>query len=226
MRAPLSIIIPTLNAEAGLPETLASLTEGLRAGIIREVVVSDGGSTDGTLRVADAAGAVVVTGAPGRGGQLRRGVTASGGDWLLVLHADTVLEPGWCDVVQEAMAQARAGYGTLRFRADGFAPRFVAGWANLRSRVLGLPYGDQGLLVSRAAYGAAGGYPDIPLMEDVALARALRGQLSPLGFIAQTGAERYLQGGWVRRGWRNLVTLVRYLLGADPEVLAQAYRRR
>ncbi len=226
MRAPLSIIIPTLNAEADLAATLASLMEGLQAGVIREVVVSDGGSTDGTVRLAETAGAKVVTGAPGRGGQLRRGVAASGGPWVLVLHADTVLEPGWCAAVQNAMAEGRVGYGQLRFRANGFAPRFVAGWANLRSRVFGLPYGDQGLLISRAAYDAAGGYPDIPLMEDVAMAQAMRGQLSPLGFTALTGAERYLQGGWVRRGWRNLVTLVRYLLGADPEKLAKAYRRR
>lgn len=226
MRAPMSIIIPTLNVEKGLTATLASLMEGLEAGLIRELVVSDGGSTDGTLRIAEAAGAAVVSGSPGRGGQLARGVSASSGEWLLVVHADTIVEPGWSKIVADAIAAGQAGYGRLAFRASGFAPRFVAGWANWRSRALGLPYGDQGLLVSRAQYESVGGYPDIPLMEDVALARALKGQLSPLGFTAHTGAERYLTGGWVRRGGRNLLTLARYLLGADPAKLAAAYETR
>lgn len=226
MPAPVSIIIPTLNAEPELPATLASLMEGLEAGVIRDLVVSDGGSTDATLRIADAAGAEIVSGAPGRGGQLRRGAAAGKGAWLLVLHADTQLAPGWSSVVRDAIAAGQAGYGRLQFRADGFAPWFVAGWANWRARVFSLPYGDQALLVSRGAYEAAGGYPDIPLMEDVALARALKGQLHPLGFTARTGAERYIQGGWVRRGARNLGTLLRYLMGSDPERLARAYKRR
>lgn len=226
MRAPLSIIIPTLNAQADLPATLASLIEGLQAGVIREVIVSDGGSGDQTLDIAEEAGAVVVTAAPGRGGQLRRGVAASKGTWLLVLHADTQLDAGWTSIVKEAMAEDFSGYGHLRFRAEGFAPAAVATWANWRSRVFGLPYGDQGLLISRTLYDSAGGYPDIPLMEDVALARALKGRLFALAFTARTGAERYQEGGWFRRGARNLMTLIRFLLGADPEVLARAYRRR
>lgn len=226
MRAPLSIIIPTLNAEADLSATLASLMEGLDAGLIRDLVVSDGGSVDATVQIADAAGAEIIKGAAGRGGQLRRGCAAAKGTWFLILHADTHLDPGWSAVVATAIAEDIAGYGRLKFRADGFAPRFVAGWANWRSRVFGLPYGDQGLLVSRAVYDAAGGYPDIALMEDVALARALKGRLQALAFTARTGAERYQRGGWVRRGARNLVTLVRYLLGADPKTLAAAYARR
>ena len=226
MRAPVSIIIPTLNAEADLPATLASLMEGLQAGVIRDVVVSDGGSCDQTVSMAEAAGAHVVTGVPGRGGQLRRGVAASTGAWRLVVHADTQLDAGWSNIVQEAMSKQLAGYGRLRFRAKGFAPAAVAIWANVRSRIFGLPYGDQGLLIPRALYDNVGGYPDIPLMEDVALARALKGRLRSLWFTARTGPERYQQCGWARRGARNLLTLIRYLLGADPEVLAKAYRRR
>ena len=228
MRAPVSIIIPTLNAGAGLPATLAHLAEGLQAGLIRELVISDGGSNDETCAVAEAAGALVVVGAPGRGGQLARGVAASGGEWLLVMHADTHLTPGWAEAVLTHLHDKpqAAGYFRLAFRARGLAPHLVAGWANLRARVLGLPYGDQGLLVSRALYDRAGGYPDIPLMEDVAMARALRGQLVQLSATALTSAERYQAQGWLRRGGQNLITLARYMAGSDPAILAKSYHGR
>jgi len=104
-------------------------------------------------------------------------------------------------------------------------PAWFAGWANLRSSLFGLPYGDQGLLMRRVAYDRAGGYPDQPLMEDVALVRTLHRPLAGLPVRALTSAERYRRAGWIRRGARNLWTLARYFSGADPAVLAAAYRR-
>lgn len=225
MRAPLSIVIPTLNAADELPATLDALFEGVSGGLVRELIVSDGGSDDTTLLIADEAGAVVLSGAPSRGGQLRRGVAAARGDWLLLVHADTHLSPGWTDIVRASIAQGQAGFFRLRFRHEGQAARLIAGWANLRSRWFGLPYGDQGLLIRARDLEAAGGVPDVPLMEDVALARALRGQLAPLSAVAATSFERYARGGWLRRGARNLSLLARYLAGADPNRLARAYRR-
>lgn len=198
--------------------------EGLQAGLIRELVISDGGSTDLTLKIAEEAGAKTLSGPPSRGGQLRRGCAAAKGDWLLALHADTVLESGWTEAVADHLATGRPAVFRLAFSAKGFWPKWVAGWANLRSRLLRLPYGDQGLLVRRVDYDAAGGYPDQPLMEDVAIIRALP-RVNLLNSCAFTNAERYVQSGWVRRGARNLWTLIRYFLGADPEKLAQAYRR-
>jgi rSAM/selenodomain-associated transferase 2 len=224
MRAPISVIIPTLNAAEALPRCLAALSEGLQAGLIRELVISDGGSGDATRAMADAAGAVLVRGPASRGGQLRRGVAASEGAWLLVLHADTVLAPGWTEAVAAALEAGGAWHFRLRFDARGPAPALVAGWANLRARAFGLPYGDQGLLLRRAEYEAAGGYPDIPLMEDVALVRAL-GRLRALEAEAVTSAARYRRQGWLRRGARNLWTLARYFAGADPQALAERYRR-
>lgn len=224
MSAPISIVIPTLNAGQVLPATLQALIEGLHAGLIRELIVSDGGSTDATLEMADEAGAEIVTGPPSRGGQLRRGCAAAKGEWLLILHADTELQAGWSGVVTDHLPSGRPAAFRLRFRASGFAARWVAGWANLRSRLFGLPYGDQGLLVRRAEYDAAGGYPDQQLMEDVALVRTLP-SAALLKADAVTSAERYIRQGWFRRGARNLWTLTRYFLGADPERLAQAYRR-
>lgn len=200
--------------------------EGLEAGLITELVVADGGSSDATCAVADAWGAQIVTSAPSRGGQLRAGCAEARGDWLLVLHADTVLQPGWTNAVGAHLAAhsgtQRAGYFRLRFDKGG---RGVAAWANLRARVFGLPYGDQGLLVARSAYDRVGGYQDIPLMEDVAMVRALKGQLALLDSVAVTSADKYRRDGWVRRGARNLLTLARYFAGADVSLLARQYRR-
>lgn len=227
MPAEISVIVPTLDAEAHLPDCLAALMEGLLAGLIRELIVTDGGSRDLTCDMARDAGARLVTGPASRGGQLRRGVAEAQGRWLLILHADTVLDPGWSVAVAQHIKQpqARPAVFRLRFRARGVRPAWVAGWANLRTRALGLPYGDQGLLVTRSAYARAGGYPDIPLMEDVALIRALPSRPEVLPSFAATGADRYQRAGWLRRGGRNLWTLTRYLAGSDPERLAQDYRR-
>lgn len=227
MRAPVSIVIPTLNACSEMPATLAALAEGLQAGLIRELVISDGGSQDGIAGLAAEAGAVLIAGPAGRGGQLARGAVRARGDWLLFLHADTHLGPGWAAAVRDHIRRYpdRAGYFRLAFRAEGPAARIVAGWANWRSRRLGLPYGDQGLLLSRRLYDRVGGYPPLPLMEDVALARALgRARLAPMAALAVTSAERYRREGWLRRGLRNLTTLTLYLAGRDPARLVRRYR--
>jgi len=225
MRAPISIIIPTLNAEDRLPTCLDALMEGLEAGLIRELIVSDGGSSDATGATAQAWGAEVLHGPPSRGGQLRRACAQARADWLLIVHADTVLQKGWSTQVRRHLAHPeRAAWFRLRFDQGGLAARFVAGWANLRSR-FGMPYGDQGLLISNALYARVGGYPDMPLMEDVAIARALKGKLAELPVDAITSAEKYARQGWIKRGARNLWTLLRYAAGADATRLADSYRR-
>ena len=227
MRAPLSIIIPTLDAASELPATLAALAPGLEAGLIRELILSDGGSGDGTAAVAEEAGAILVGGPRGRGGQLARGAAEAQGEWLLFLHADTHLGEGWTRALFDHLRDhpGKAGHFRLAFRATGTGARLVSRWANLRARAFGLPYGDQGLLISRRLYDEVGGYPDIALMEDVAIARALRKRLVPIAATAWTSAERYRRQGWLRRGTRNLMTLTRYLLGADPAKLARSYSR-
>lgn len=224
MRARLSVIVPTLNGASALPALLGDLIEGLESGLIRELIISDGGSTDATLQIADDVGALLCEGPPSRGGQLRRGAGIAQGDWLLFLHVDTRLPPGWTGSVTAQMEDGRPGYFRLAFDACGMAPRIVAGWANLRSRMLNLPYGDQGLLIARTEYDAAGGFDDIPLMEDVAIAQLLGRRLCMMPHALRTGAVRYAEGGWARRGARNLWLLARYLAGADPEDLHRRYR--
>ncbi|MDF1728301.1 MAG: TIGR04283 family arsenosugar biosynthesis glycosyltransferase [Sulfitobacter sp.] len=225
MPAPLSIVIPTLNAAESLPRCLEALMEGLEAGLIRELIVSDGGSTDATGAVAQAWGADVLHGPASRGGQLRRGCALAQGDWILVLHADTCLAPGWAEVVRRHLNESNdAAWFPLAFDRGGLPAWLVAGWANLRSRA-GLPYGDQGLLLPRALYERVGGYAEMPLMEDVNLARRLKGRLVRLDGRAITSGAKYATQGWFSRGRRNLWTLARYAAGADVKDLASRYRQ-
>ena len=225
MPAPIAVIIPTLNAAHALPATTEALLGGLTDGLVAELVLSDGGSKDGITDVARELGATLVTGPKGRGGQIARGVASARAPWVLILHADTHLSDGWAQAARDHIENHpdKAGWFRLGFRANGFAPRLVAGGANHRSRLLGLPYGDQGLLVARATLDEVGGVPGIPLMEDVALARRLKGRLRPLNSIALTSADRYETEGWMRRSIGNLGTLMRYLLGASPERLVARY---
>ena len=223
MRAKLSVVIPVLNGAEVLPGCLGALIEGVEAGLIRELVISDGGSTDASLQIARQVGAIVVQGPASRGGQMRRASDVAQGDWLLFLHADTVLPAGWAAVVSQHMASGLPAYFRLGFDIGGVAPRLVAFWANLRSRVFMLPYGDQGLLISRRDYDAVGGFRDIPLMEDVAMARGLGRRLRMLPCAVKTSAARYAHDGWLRRALRNFSLLVRYFAGVDPERLARKY---
>ncbi len=223
MRAPISVVIPTLNAQSHLGVCLESLMPGLEAGLFRELIVSDGGSTDATVELAKAWGADVIEGSASRGGQLRRGCAFAKGRWLLILHADTALDAGWVGAALEHMETGRAGWFRLAFERGGRAGAIVSAWANLRSR-FGLPYGDQGLLLPARLYESVGGYQDQPLMEDVAMARALRGHLAMVDGVARTSAIRYKRQGWVRRGCRNIWTLARYFGGVSPHDLAQSYR--
>ena len=227
MRAPISIVIPTLDSGPDLVPAAESLLEGVRCGLVRNLVVADGGSEDDTEAIAESIGAEFVASAPGRGTQLTAGARAATGSWLLFLHADTRLEPGWSAAAERHMRDfpAQAGYFRLKFRARGLPAAWVAGWANARSRVLGLPYGDQGMLISRRLFNACGGYPEIPIMEDVEIARRLKGKLRKLDATATTDPSRYVADGWLARGARNIATLVKYELGAAPESLARSYSR-
>lgn len=227
MPAPLSIIIPALNAAADLPLCLESLMAGLEAGLIREVIVVDGGSTDATARIAGSAGATLIESAPGRAKQLIAGAAAARGEWLLFLHADTVLSRDWPERAASHMGTrpGMAAAFTLKYRSDAPAARWLEARAHRRARWMGLPYGDQGLLIGRALYNEIGGYTDVPLMEDVMIVRALgKKRLVILNAEARTSAAKYERDGWRRRSWKNAMLLIRFLMGAKPEDLARDYR--
>lgn len=227
MPAPLSIIIPALNAERVLPLCLSSLMPGLETGLIREVILVDGGSEDQTRRLADGAGVKVLS-APeqGRAAQLRHGAEHARGDWLLFLHADTALSRDWAERAKSHITDRpdKAAAFTLAYRSDHPMAKTVARRANWRARSLGLPYGDQGLLLSRKLYGEVGGYPDTPFMEDVKIVRALgKSRINILSAEARTDAAKYDRDGWRKRSWRNAILVTRYFLGASPEKLAKSY---
>ena len=213
----ISAIIPVLNAAPTLPACLAALEE---AG---EVIVVDGGSTDGSVEAARRGGARLVAAPKGRGSQLRAGADAASGSWLLFVHADTLLSDGWREAAEAHIAGSRAP-ACFRFRLDDNAwqARLIERGVGLRVRLLGLPYGDQGLLISRGDYDAAGGYRPLPLMEDVDLVRRI-GQVRVLAAEAVTSAARWRRDGWARRSLRNLACLALHRMGASPARLAALY---
>ncbi len=215
----LAVVIPTLNAATRLQAALESLAPGRER--IAEIVVADGDSTDGTRAVAEADGARVIEAPRGRGSQLRAGAAATSAPWLLVLHADSRLGPGWPDALRE---DGRAGWFRLRLDDPAPAARRVERLANWRARRFGLPYGDQGLVLPRALYDEVGGYRDMPLMEDVDLVRRIgRRRLVELDAEAVTSADRYRRDGYWRRPLRNLACLSLFLAGMAPERIRTLY---
>lgn len=219
----LSVVIPVLNSGDDLTALLAATMP-----YVDETIVVDGGSTDGSRGLAEAAGARVLATPRGRGLQLAAGAAAAKGDWLLFLHADTVLSPGWRAATEEFQtrpgAEMRAGFFELAFDEASRPARRTAAIANWRARRIGLPYGDQGLLISKAFYMALGGYRPLPLMEDVDLVRRIgRGRLSALAATATTSAVRYRDAGWTRRSAKNLTCLALYYLGVDPAWIIRIY---
>ena len=223
----LSIVIATFNAAQSIGATLVALTEA-SAALRTEIAIADGGSTDATVAIAEGAGAIVLPGTKGRGRQLSAGAKAARGRWLLFLHADTVLEPFWSTTAITFMNVRsnllRAGYFKLALDDPSPAARRIERLANWRSRALGLPYGDQGLLMSRTLLDSLGGFSDMPLMEDVDMVRRIgKAKLVELPATATTSAARYKRDGYTLRPLRNLSLLSLYFLGIPPRQLAKFY---
>ena len=217
----LTIVVPALNAGETLGQCLAALDGA------DEIIVVDGGSTDDSAEIARRAGARVIAATRGRGTQLRAGSEAARGDWLLFVHADTRLGASWREAIAAHVASAPeiAGYFDLRLDDDAWQARVIERGVSLRVRLLGLPYGDQGLLISRRHYDQVGGFRPLALMEDVDLARRIGGRrLRRLDATALTSADRWRRDGWLRRSGRNFACLALYGLGVAPARIARFYR--
>lgn len=213
MKKQVSVVIPALNAAGRLAACLAA------AAGAGEIIVVDGGSADATREIAQAHGARVLTASCGRGGQLRAGVAAARLPFLLLLHADTILPVDWA----RPPAPDKAGYYRLRFDSPRWAARVLEAGVALRCRLFRLPYGDQGLLIPADLLARVGGVPELPLMEDVELARRLRGRLVPLGPAVVTSAARYERDGFLRRPLRNLFCLALFLIGVPARRIVRLY---
>jgi len=221
-----SAIIPALDAGETLSAALSPL---LASALVADIVVVDGGSGDDTVVRARAAGARVLTTPRGRGPQLAAGAAATCCEWLLFVHADCRLAPGWEEKVRAFVAAAgageRAGYFDLVLDDTHAGARRLERLVAWRSRKLGLPYGDQGLLIARRLYDSIGGFAPLPLMEDVDLARRLgRRRLAPLGGFCIASARRYRRHGYWRRPLRNMLCLSLYFAGVPPRHIARFYR--
>jgi rSAM/selenodomain-associated transferase 2 len=216
----LSVVIPALDAAATLPGCLAALGE------VPDLILVDGGSRDATREIARAAGARVVDSPRGRGVQLAAGADAARQEWLLFLHADTRLSHHWRAAAKAHVAGHKGKAGCFRFRLDdpAWQARVVEKGVRLRVKLLALPYGDQGLLISRALYEEVGGFRPLPLMEDVDLVRRIgRRRLRVLPAEAVTSAARWRQDGWARRSARNLACLALHRMGMSEEKVKRLY---
>jgi rSAM/selenodomain-associated transferase 2 len=217
----LTVVIPAWNEEGLVARAVLSVRDEA------EVLVVDGGSEDGTCAVAAAAGGQVVRAERGRGRQLDAGARQARGEWLVFLHADTRLEPGWAAELRALARQGCAVGGAFRFAVDapGRGYRLLERAVALRCRMLRLPYGDQALFARREAYARAGGFPPLPLMEDVAFVSRLRraGPFALLRARAFTSPRRWERGGLVRTTARNAWLLAQYGMGRPPERLARRY---
>ena len=219
-----SIIVPTLNEERSIATLLSDVR---RLGVPHEVIVVDGGSSDDTVVVSARLGARVLRTRRGRGVQLAFGAQAARAPVLCFLHADVRLGPHARDELALVVRTRPAGAFAFRFGIDarGWRYRFIELGTWLRVSLFTLPYGDQGLVVSRNEYDRAGGYPDLPLMEDVALIEALR-RVTTVRLLRSTlpvSARRWVRDGPLTRLRRNVRMMIAYRLGASPHELAQHY---
>lgn len=224
----LSIIIPALNEAEQIAATLDSLQPLRRRGV--EVIVVDGGSSDATVTIAQNAADRVITAERGRALQMNAGAAVAKGEILCFLHADTRLPENADGLIIDGLARARRSWGRFDVRIEGRHPmlRVIATLMNWRSRLSGIATGDQAIFITRSLFEAAGHFPGIPLMEDIALSRQLKVYSRPLCIAHRltTSGRRWEQHGL----WRTVLLMWRlrlaYRLGADPRELATRYARR
>lgn len=222
----LSVLIPALNEADHIAALLADLAQARAAGV--ELILVDGGSTDGTKALAAPAVDRVLTAPRGRANQMNAGARVASGEVLWFLHADSRLPPEAPAALLQACARG-ALWGRFDVLLSGRVPvlRLVERAMNLRSRLTGIATGDQGIFVTRTALERVGGFPEIPLMEDIALSKVLRRLARPacLRTRIQTSSRRWEERGAIRTillMWRLRLA---YALGADPRRLARLYGR-
>jgi rSAM/selenodomain-associated transferase 2/rSAM/selenodomain-associated transferase 1 len=220
----ISVIIPALNEFCGIVPTLASARQGSPL----EILVIDGGSSDGTAELAQQNGAIVLRSKPGRARQMNAGAVKATGNVLLFLHADTLLPQGWASGVSSVLGDPQVAAGAFGFRvAEDFRGKEMLERAvNWRSRRFQMPYGDQALFLRRALFEEIGGFRDLPTMEDYELVRRLRrhGLIVTSSLPAVTSGRRWRRYGLLRVTLKNQLTIAGFRLGVRPQTLARFLR--
>lgn len=221
----ISIIIPVYNEEKLIAGTLADLgSTGC------ELIVADGGSVDNTAALAEEKGARVISSEPGRGRQLNRGAEEAGGEILFFLHADTLPPPGFQYLIINTLAKKdiMAGFFSLGINAEGFSFRLLEKGAALRSSCLNMPYGDQGMFLTKKRFNEVGGFPETEIMEDVRFVKKLagKGKIELLPEKVSTSGRRWSERGLVRVTVVNQLLLCGFFLGVPARFLARFYYGR
>jgi len=220
----ISVIIPTLNEELTLEKSLISAANSKDV----EIIVSDGGSDDDTLTIAELLAHKTLSSPAGRGAQMNKGAAEASGDILLFLHADSILPKGWDDLVRETLDDTRIAGGAFSFalprRSLPFS--FISFMANFRSRFFKLPYGDQAIFLRREIFEKLGGFREIPIMEDLELVKGIGrcGTVKILNLSVITSSRRWDKEGWIKTMLRNQLLLFLYHLGVSPERLYRFYQ--
>jgi rSAM/selenodomain-associated transferase 2 len=223
----LSVVIPALNEGGNIKVTIDALKKSAIT-CPYEIIVVDGGSEDATIDEARQRGAQVIKCERGRGKQLAAGGNQAMGAWLLFLHADTKLEAGWFQEVEEFIINntelCRAGVFSYKQDIDTLTAGVLEAIVNWRTRTLALPYGDQGLLISSIFYRDLSGHAPIAIMEDVEIVRRIgRGRLHIIKSHAKTSSYKYQRDGYIFRPLKNFFCLTLYFLGFKPQFIAKIY---
>jgi rSAM/selenodomain-associated transferase 2 len=221
----ISVIIPTLNEAEYLPRTLEKLanTDDL------DIIVADGGSTDGTREIAQSFSVVFKQCPKGRALQMNCAARSASGAILIFVHADTLLPEDWRKEVCKALSEDTicGGAFSLKIHGNGIGLRIVEALADFRSRAFSLPYGDQAIFVKRQIFDDLGGFADIPIMEDFEFMRRLRtrGKIRILQDAVITSGRRWEKLGVVRTTIINQMMILGYYLGVTPDILERFYRK-
>jgi rSAM/selenodomain-associated transferase 2 len=221
----ISIIIPTWNEE----KNIVTVISGIQSSDNLEVILVDGGSQDNTVNLAKVLGVTVISSPPGRAIQMNTGAAVASGDILLFLHADTKLPPDFDRLIRAALQQPGvvAGAFTLGIDAPQWGLRLVEWGVKWRSLLWQLPYGDQGIFLTKSMFMEIGKFPELPIMEDFELMQRLkkRGKITIVPVPVMTSARRWLKKGIFQTTLINQIVIIGYLLGISPERIRGWYRK-
>ena len=217
-----SIIIPVFNESPELDSTLEQLSQSLQGSSDIEVIISDGGSTDNSPEIAKHYPCRVINTSAGRASQMNAASTQARGDWLVFLHADSQLPDNWQDQLR---LSNQWGFFPVKLSGEHWPLRIVENLINLRSRVSKVATGDQGLYFRRSFYQELGGYPDIPIMEDVAISKLARQKSAPSigAYPVMTSSRRWQQNGIIKTVLLMWSLRLAYFLGINPVRLHRIY---